>query len=79
MTISQAAIDEVKTRFFEQGISIKEWSETNGFEEHLVYAILSGKGKARRGKSHLIAVALGLKPTPETSLFPPGEIEKAES
>jgi len=65
MNISQTAIDAVKQRFFEQGICIGDWARAHEFDAFLVYAVLSGRAKAKRGESHRIAVALGLKPSPE--------------
>ncbi|PXX44272.1 DNA-binding protein [Undibacterium pigrum] len=67
MNLSQAAIDAVKQRFFEQGICIGDWARAHEFDAFLVYAVLSGRAKAKRGESHRIAVALGLKPPPELS------------
>ncbi|MFZ6657219.1 DNA-binding protein [Undibacterium sp. TJN19] len=64
MSLSQTAIDEVKQRFFEQGTCIREWARAHEFDPFLVYAVLSGRAKAKRGESHRIAVALGLKPSP---------------
>lgn len=52
---------EVKTAFNEAGISVSEWARTNGFSGSLVYQVLDGKRLCKRGQSHKIAVALGLK------------------
>lgn len=51
----------IKKEFHENGISITAWSKENNFPVALVYAILNGKRKCLRGKSHEIAVRLGLK------------------
>ena len=51
----------VKDSFETRGESIAEWARNRGFQRHLVYAVLSGKCRAKRGQGHLIAVALGLK------------------
>jgi gp16 family phage-associated protein len=50
-----------KELFERSGISISEWSRVNGFSAILVYQVLDGQRKCRRGQSHQIAVALGLK------------------
>lgn len=50
-----------KELFEKSGISISEWSRVNGFSAILVYQVLDGQRKCRRGQSHQIAVALGLK------------------
>jgi len=42
------------------GRSIAGWARENGFKRHLVYFVLRG-GRALRGESHHIAVALKIK------------------
>ncbi|WP_082173163.1 DNA-binding protein [Methylobacterium platani] len=55
---------EIKARFEAEGISIKEWSQNNGFNPRTVYAVIWGDIKAKRGIGHRIAVALGIKKLP---------------
>ncbi len=43
------------------GISIKEFADSNGYPYPLVRQILAGQKRCLRGKSHRIAVHLGLK------------------
>jgi len=43
------------------GITIAQWSRDNGFSETLVHEVLTGRRPCRRGQSHNIAVALGMK------------------
>ncbi|PPD00229.1 MAG: DNA-binding protein [Methylotenera sp.] len=50
-----------KKLFETSGISVSEWSRVHGFSAILVYQVLDGQRKCRRGQSHQIAVALGLK------------------
>jgi gp16 family phage-associated protein len=57
--------DEVKARFRAKGISIAEWARDNGYNKDRVYRILNGFEACTRGKSHEIAVKLGLKADPE--------------
>lgn len=57
--------EEIKSEFQVQGVSIAAWARARAFDPRLVYAVLGGKNKASRGKSHLIAVALGMKPGPQ--------------
>ena len=45
----------------EQGLSARDWALQHGFEPTLVYSVLSGRRKCLRGKSHVVAKALGLK------------------
>ncbi len=69
------AIDErdrisVKNRLYLAGETVAEWSRKNGFAERDVYAVLSGRSKATRGQTHLVAIALGLKPGGSTPSGP---------
>jgi gp16 family phage-associated protein len=52
---------QARTDFDRRGISIASWARENDFSEHLVYQVLSGAKKGRRGAAHNIAVALGIK------------------
>lgn len=52
---------EVKQRLHDQGVTVKTWSEANGYPTQEVYKILSGERKALYGRAHEIAVKLGLK------------------
>lgn len=54
----------VKDRFEAEGISIAHWARENGFNVRTVYAVLYGELKCKRGVSHRIAVALGIKRVP---------------
>lgn len=53
--------EQVKAEFERTGISIAKWAEAQGFDRYTVYGVLSGRHKGSRGKTHQIAVALGLK------------------
>ena len=55
------ALDAVRRRFYSQGKTVTDWAREHGFDVHLVYGVLNGRLRARRGESHRIAVALGLK------------------
>ena len=50
--------------FLSNGITISNWALENGFDPKIVYALLSGRTRGRRGRSHAAAVALGMKPDP---------------
>ncbi len=52
---------EIKASFKEHGVSISTWAQAHAFDPRLVYAVLAGKNQSTRGKSHQIALALGLK------------------
>ena len=57
-----ASKPEVLRRFEVEGISIAEWARAHGYNYRTVIAVLHGRLKGSRGKSHQIAVALRLKP-----------------
>lgn len=61
--IDHARLSEIRQVFVEDGVSVAEWAREHNFSLPLVYAILKGRNHATRGKSHKIAVALGLKKT----------------
>ena len=52
---------EVRANFTRVGKPISEWARENGYKENLVYEVLRGRIHCKRGKSHEIAVLLGLK------------------
>jgi len=58
------------------GITISQWARDNGFSETLVHEVLTGRRPCRRGQSHNIAVALGMKagiPTTRPARVPPAQ------
>ncbi|MDT8992677.1 DNA-binding protein [Curvibacter sp. APW13] len=59
-------IAQVKSAFEARGESIAEWARGRGFSLHMVYAVLAGRCRAKRGQGHQISIALGLKPQPPT-------------
>jgi gp16 family phage-associated protein len=71
--ISQDALERVRDGFILRGESVAEWARHQGYSTTLVYQVLSGRCKAMRGDSHRVAVALGLKPQPETNRAPAGQ------
>ncbi|EPM9395240.1 DNA-binding protein [Escherichia coli] len=54
--------EQVKALFRQRGITFTHWAEENGYTRNEVYRVLNGQSKAHYGKSHEIAVKLGLKP-----------------
>lgn len=53
---------EARARFEASGTNISEWARERGFSISLVQSVLAGNRACRRGESHKIAIALGLKP-----------------
>lgn len=53
--------EEVLKDFANKGISIRGWALENGLPPSIVRLVLKGKLTGRIGKSHKVAVMLGLK------------------
>lgn len=53
--------DQVRDDFERTGKSVSAWAREHGFEPSLVFEVLEGRVKGKRGKSHKIAVLLGMK------------------
>jgi gp16 family phage-associated protein len=70
MQPDRSAIEDVRRVFYESGTTVTDWARERGFDRGLVYSILNGRCLARRGASHRIAVALGLKPALEGDIAP---------
>jgi len=51
---------QVRDEFNRTGKSITDWAREHGYKDSLVFEVLRGR-KCLRGKSHEIAVLLGLK------------------
>jgi gp16 family phage-associated protein len=58
---SPPTLAEVRNAFETAGLTVAEWADAEGFRRENVYAVLAGRSKGRRGESHRIARALGLK------------------
>lgn len=69
-TVTEETLDQVRLGFIARGESIADWSRERGFDPETVYRVLSGRTLALRGKSHHIAVALGIKAAPKGSMEP---------
>ncbi|MCE6353937.1 DNA-binding protein [Acinetobacter baumannii] len=52
---------EVRSELQKRGLSIADWARQNGFTPGLVHQVLNSNKIPVRGKSHQIAVKLGLK------------------
>lgn len=50
-----------REQFVASGTNVSEWARERGFSLKLVHSILRGDRSCRRGESHRIAVALGIK------------------
>lgn len=52
---------EAKAEFHRTGTSVVAWAREHGFCDKVVYMVLAGKRPGLRGKTHEIAVRLGIK------------------
>lgn len=52
---------QVRAEFQNRGVSITSWAVANQFSPNLVFEVLGGRKKCKRGQAHNIAVKLGLK------------------
>jgi gp16 family phage-associated protein len=56
--------EQVKAEFLALGITISQWARERGYTPREVSMVLNGQVKGNYGKSHRIAVQLGIKPDP---------------
>ena len=55
------SIEQVRIEFQKKGISFSDWAKENNFSPELVYRVLKMNRLPIRGKSHKIAIKLGIK------------------
>lgn len=55
---------QFKESLRQQGVTITQWAERNGFPRAAVYRVLNEVDKATFGRAHDIAVAAGIKQPP---------------
>lgn len=60
--------EQIKQRFRQRGITFSQWARDNGYPINRVLRVLNGFEKGYYGKSHEIAVKLGLKPDADTTV-----------
>ena len=65
----------VREQFVASGTNVSEWARERDLSLKLVHQILRGERRCRRGESHRIAVALGIK----DEALAPGEQSKGRS
>ena len=52
---------EVKEEFARQGVTMRQWAKQHGFKPQMVYQVVNGLVRANYGKSHEVAMLLGMK------------------
>jgi gp16 family phage-associated protein len=53
--------EQVKQEFRQRGQTLAQFAKDNGWQPRDVYCVVAGVFKGRYGRSHEIAVALGMK------------------
>lgn len=61
LRLNREVIKRRRADFFINGENIHTWAKAHNYSPTLVYSILRGERRCSRGKSHEIAVKLGLK------------------
>ncbi len=46
------------------GVTVSQWSRAHGFDPAVVFALLTGRTRGRRGMAFRAAIALGMRPAP---------------
>lgn len=76
-------VQEAREWFELSGQTVTQWSRDHGFRPEVVYSLLAGRTRGRRGDAHRAAVALGLKPqiqpTAEKGLVLKQRVERSDS
>ncbi len=54
-------VKKIKEQLYAQGTTVKSWAEKHNYPVTEVYKVLNGERKGLYGRSHEIAVAIGLK------------------
>jgi gp16 family phage-associated protein len=60
-TQSLRTLDEARAWLERHGVSASEWARVHGFAPTVVFSVLSGRTRGRRGQAHAVAVALQIK------------------
>jgi gp16 family phage-associated protein len=66
---SKSDLDRVRKQFNAEGVTVRQWAIREGFSPGQVYQVMAGRVSCLRGKSHLIAQRLGLKPIVDKAHF----------
>jgi gp16 family phage-associated protein len=59
--------EDVRQWLDRHGVSVTEWSRQHGFQAEVVFSLLSGRTRGRRGAAHKAAIALGLREMPASN------------
>jgi len=67
LTQMQLRAAAVRERFKAEGINLAQWAREHDLDYGLVKVVITGNRRCNYGKSHRIAVALGLKDPPPSA------------
>jgi gp16 family phage-associated protein len=65
---SAERLQAAREYFPRHGISIGDWADREGYNRQLVYHVVAGRKACAYGKTHDIAVKIGLKADPNLPL-----------
>ncbi|MCL1560845.1 MULTISPECIES: DNA-binding protein [Xanthomonas] len=65
--------DQAKSWLRDNGVTVSQFARSHGISRDVVADLLRGRTRGNYGKTHSAAVALGLKPRPDSAI----EIPKA--
>jgi len=68
-----------RQRLEERGETVTDWAREHGFSREQVYAFLAGRTKGKRGISHRLAIAVGVKAGPVDESEPQSECSEQAS
>jgi gp16 family phage-associated protein len=64
-------VEEARAWLDRHGVSVSEWARAHDFRPTVVFSVLSGRTRGRRGQAHRVAVALQIKETASASELNP--------
>lgn len=67
-TQMQRRAADARARLEAEGVNLAEWSRERGFNYSTVKQVILGNRPCKRGQSHKIAVALGIKDPPPSQV-----------
>jgi len=62
--VSTRTCEEARAWLEAWGVSVSQWAKVRGFPKEVVYAVLSGRSRGKRGQAYQVAVELGIKAPP---------------
>jgi gp16 family phage-associated protein len=63
--------EEAREWLERHGVPVSDWARAHGFDPTVVFSLLSGRTRGRRGIAYAAAIALGLRAPPSDDEAPP--------